>query len=126
MKNKHTQGHWSINHWNNNGTSGVTCHGQKNGVSFFSGDAVKDVNYKVVGHRDINSTLDGSFEGLHIAHINDRGLESMANAKLIAAAPVLLEQLQSIIDGSAFDKETGLIWQHRLTAIEDAVKLATE
>ena len=126
MKNKHTQCPWSINHWNNNGTSGVTCHGQKNGVIYFSGDAVKDLHYKVVGHRDMKSTLDGSFEGLHIALINDRGPESMANAKLIAAAPVLLEQLQSIIDGSAFDKETGLIWQHRLTAIEDAVKLATE
>lgn len=93
MKNKHTQGPWSVNHWNNNGTTGVTCHGQKNGVSYFSGDAVKDLHYKVVGHRDMKSTLDGSFEGLHIAQINDRGPESMANAKLIAAAPRLFELL---------------------------------
>ena len=59
MKNKHTQGHWSINHWNNNGTSGVTCHGQKNGVSYFSGDAVKDLHYNIAAHRDMKSALDG-------------------------------------------------------------------
>jgi len=52
--------------------------------------------------------------------------EAEANAKLIAAAPELLEQLQSIIDGSAFDKEKGLIWKHRLDEIEKVIKKATE
>ena len=49
-----------------------------------------------------------------------------ANAKLIAAAPLMYEQLLSIVDGSAFDKESGLVWEHRLDAIREALKKATE
>ena len=48
------------------------------------------------------------------------------NAKLIAAAPLMYEQLLSIVDGSAFDKESGLVWEHRLDAIREALKKATE
>ena len=52
--------------------------------------------------------------------------EAEANAKLIAAAPLMYEQLLSIVDGSAFDKESGLVWEHRLDAIREALKKATE
>lgn len=91
MKNKHTKGPWSINHWTNNGASGISCNGKKNGIAYFSDDAVTDVHYNVVARRDMNSALDGSFEGVHIATINDRGPESMANAKLLAKAPDMYE-----------------------------------
>ena len=47
--------------------------------------------------------------------------EAEANAKLIAAAPDMFEHLQSIIDGNAFDPETGHIWEHRLQAIKDTL-----
>ena len=91
MKNKHTKGPWSINHWTNNGASGISCKGKKDGIAYFSGDAVTDVHYNVVAHRDTNSALDGSFEGVHIATIKDRGPESMANAKLLSKAPDMYE-----------------------------------
>ena len=47
-----------------------------------------------------------------------------ANANLISAAPDMFEQLTSIIDGTAFDKETGLIWEHRLEEIRKVLNKA--
>lgn len=38
----------------------------------------------------------------------------------------MLEQLQSIVDGTGFDSETGFIWGHRLAAIEKVTKKAIE
>lgn len=47
-----------------------------------------------------------------------------ANANLISASPDMFEQLTSIIDGTAFDKETGLIWEHRLEEIRKVLNKA--
>ena len=47
-----------------------------------------------------------------------------ANANIISAAPDMFEQLTSIIDGTAFDKETGLIWEHRLEEIRKVLNKA--
>lgn len=47
-----------------------------------------------------------------------------ANANLVSAAPQMFEQLTSIIDGTAFDKETGLIWEHRLQEIRKVLNKA--
>ena len=48
----------------------------------------------------------------------------VSNAQLISAAPDMFEQLTSIIDGTAFDKETGLIWEHRLEEIRKVLNKA--
>lgn len=56
----------------------------------------------------------------------DPNNEQSANLKLIAAAPEMLEQLQSIADGSAFDDISGKIWRHRLDLINEVIKKATE
>ena len=37
----------------------------------------------------------------------------------------LLEQLRSIIDGTAFDNDSGLIWEHRRNEIETVIKKIT-
>ena len=50
--------------------------------------------------------------------------EVKANARLISAAPEMYEQLSSIIDGTAFDKETGLILAHRLEEIRKVLNKA--
>lgn len=58
------------------------------------------------------------------SHVNNK--TERRNYKLISKAPEMLEMLQSIVDGTAFDKETVLIWEHRLEEIEKLIKEATE
>lgn len=126
METKFTKGEWKINHWET-GKSGITYHIKDGNISYFSGDAVTRPHFNIVSPISYNEhNIEGSFEGAHIAEINDHSEESKANAKLIATAPKMYEQLLSIVDGSAFDKESGLIWEHRLNAIQEVLKEATD
>jgi hypothetical protein len=61
-----------------------------------------------------------------VASIQETDIEAKANALLISKAPEMLEMLESIVDGTAFDKESGLIWKHRLQLIEQLIKEVTE
>jgi hypothetical protein len=61
-----------------------------------------------------------------VASIQETDIEAEANALLISKAPEMLEMLESIVDGTAFDKESGLIWEHRFKLIEQLIKEVTE
>ena len=73
-------------------------------------------NNKVITNWQIQWSDDGECISDHVYEEDD--------AKLIAAAPDMFEQLTSIIDGTAFDKETGLIWEHRLEEIRKVLNKA--
>lgn len=95
---KGTKGEWAINHWDK-GECGVTCKGESNGITHYTGDNVCREEYRIVADLHPNShNVEHSFEGAHIAEIAARSEESLANAQLIAAAPELLKALQSIVD----------------------------
>lgn len=88
---KGTKGEWAINHWEQGG-SGVTCKGESNGITHYTGDNVYRKEYRIVSNLHPNShNVEHSFEGAHIAEIAARSEESLANAQLIAAAPELLK-----------------------------------
>ena len=90
---KGTKGEWSINHWDK-GECGVTCKGESNGITHYTGDNVYRKEYRIVSNLHPNShNVEHSFEGAHIAEIAARSEESLANAQLIAAAPELLDAL---------------------------------
>lgn len=95
---KHTPGPWIINHWSKC-ASGVSCIEQGDVISYFTGSAVEAPYYGIRAKLDpLKHYLPGSFEGAHITNIDDYksqdgGIESLANAKLIAAAPDLLNCL---------------------------------
>lgn len=95
METKFTKGRWFVNHWEK-GESGVVCRKQENGITFYSGDAVESPIYSIVSDCPEHN-IQASFEGAHIATITDFSDESMANARLIAAAPELLEALNYAI-----------------------------
>jgi hypothetical protein len=93
-----TKGEWSINHWDK-GECGVTCKGESNGITHYTGDNVYRKEYRIVSNLHPNShNVEHSFEGAHIAEIAARSEESLANAQLIAAAPEMLKALQSIVE----------------------------
>jgi hypothetical protein len=93
---KGTKGEWAINHWDK-GECGVTCKGESNGITHYTGDNVRREVYNIVSNLHPNShNVEHSFEGAHIAEIAARSEESLANAQLIAAAPELLEALQLV------------------------------
>lgn len=114
MKTKHTPGQWVFNEKHKgifvNNKLIITCWSVRNtDDTRLPNESWLDMRKRIAPQRIINDEL-----------------EPIANAKLIAAAPELLEQLQSILDGSAFDKETGLIWSHRLVEIEKVINKATK
>jgi hypothetical protein len=64
------------------------------------------------------------FETAWVCNIHGSSKENRPTAILISMAPEMLEQLENILDGTAFDKETGLIWEHRLEEIKNIVERA--
>lgn len=101
-KMQHTKGNWSVNHWSKC-ESGVRCISMdKDGVNYYQGDAVDSPYYNIVSKIDpMSHFVQASFEGAHIARIEafghqDGGKESLANAKLIASAPRLLDAILQI------------------------------
>ena len=60
----------------------------------------------------------------YVGRLRGNDLETKSNANIISASPDMFEQLVSIIDGTAFDKETGLIWEHRLEEIRKVLNKA--
>lgn len=101
MDHKHTPGPWSVNHWSK-GPSGIQCHGKERGITYYSGDAVIGKHFGIRSQlKHDEYSICGSFEGAHICDIEDsymdaRHLEAQANAKLIAAAPELLDVLKEV------------------------------
>lgn len=90
---KGTKGEWTINHWAK-GECGATYKGEANGITHYTGDNVGREVYNIVSDIHPNShNVEHSFEGAHIAEIAARSEESLANARLIAAAPELLDAL---------------------------------
>jgi hypothetical protein len=98
---QHTPGPWHINHWSK-GNSGVSCGRSEDGIRYFTGEAVNEAIFGIrAGTEHLGrSRTYGSFEGCHIADlpISYGGLEeAKANARLIAAAPDMLEDHQTDI-----------------------------
>lgn len=114
MNKKHTPGPWEVNHWRQN-EGGLRSYGKENGVWYFSGDLIDDEYYQVAAKIDpMKHHIQGDFQGAHICRIvdfkhQDGGQESLANAKLIAAAPDLLKALKELIplaeDGYALHRK---------------------
>jgi hypothetical protein len=126
---KHTKGPWSINHWTQAG-QGVFCIGVEDGITYFSGDAAGPDIYRIVSTiKPEEHHIQGSFEGAHIAEIpdfkcQDKGSESLANAKLIAAAPELLEALEQCL--SRIDPKSKDTWDLKAIYVaKQAIKKAT-
>ena len=44
-----TKGEWAINHWEQGG-SGVTCKGESNGITHYTGDNVYRKEYRIVSN----------------------------------------------------------------------------
>lgn len=78
---KHTPGTVLINHWHNDGTTGVTCHGKdSDGIVFFTGDAITEPRYSIVSKCHWNEhEIQGSFEGAHVAEVVAFSEQSKAN-----------------------------------------------
>lgn len=53
-----------------------------------------------------------------ISHVELEGVMWDALDKL----EPFIDELEAIVDGRAFDSETGLIWKHRIKVIEDLIK----
>lgn len=127
MKTKHTPGPWRINHWSKSEEPGITYKGNINGVHFYAGDAVPypiyGIRNGVIHHAD--HSLSASFEGAHIAEVSAINDEAEANAKLIAAAPELLESLQQFVSECIVIDETSEFFEVKNKAIA-AIKKATE
>ena len=95
---KFTPGEWQINHWSLGG-SGISCVAiNKNGINYYTGDAVYEKTFGIRSKIDpMKHNVQGSFEGAHIADIADFSEESEANARLIASAPEMYEALKEIV-----------------------------
>lgn len=125
METKFTKGKWEVNHWENNGNPGVCCIKKDNGINYFSGDAIQQDRYRIVSPISFEEhNNEASFEGAHIADINDRGGESKANAKLIAAAPELFEALNNMINAVLDD--TGDAERLKVVALRNAKQSITK
>ena len=107
-----TQGKWHINHWSN-GKRGVTCVClNKDGISYYTGDAVNETRFGIRSQiKPLEHNNYGSFEGAHVADIvipaTEEGCkEAEANARLIAAAPELLEALQALLEKFDYEEQS--------------------
>lgn len=87
-----TKGEWNVNHWSTS-KSGLQCINiNKDGISYYSGDAVTGNFYGIRSKIEPSEyPIQGSFEGAHIADLvdfihQDGGKQSKANALLIADA----------------------------------------
>lgn len=95
MKTNHTKGDWKANLWGKNYASGISCLGKnEDGFEEFRGDAVNETKIEIVSKIEPSEhDVQGDFQGANIASIVMFSDESKANAKLIVAAPKLLEDV---------------------------------
>lgn len=96
----HTPGPWNIHFWENGEVT--MSHGFNDGIWRFSGDSVKDRYFNICADKKQlpSSNTYGSFEGCHVCNIeiaygDEAYIEATANARLIAAAPELLDALKT-------------------------------
>lgn len=84
-----------INHWER-GVSGATCHGTKDGITYYSGDAVYEPYFGLrIKIEHTQHEISGSFEGAHIADVQDFGAQSLANVKRLAKCWNEYDQLKA-------------------------------
>lgn len=99
---RHTQGKWQINKIKPTKQRGAIAHGEQGGISYYSGNAIMETHYLITSKSALKtSRLPGDFLGIHIARLNTgyKGDdEAEANAKLIAAAPEMLDRLIEIFE----------------------------
>lgn len=99
---KHTPGPWEIHEWRQSSQSGVTFLGVQNGIHQYSADATNHM-LRICAKTETLKTSQtfGSFEGFHIADIQilygkDGYDEAIANARLIAEAPKMHDELAAL------------------------------
>lgn len=84
-----------INHWGR-GVSGATCHGTKDGITYFSGDAVYEPYFGLrIKIEHTQHEISHSFEGAHVADVQDFGAQSLANVKRLAKCWNEYDQLKA-------------------------------
>lgn len=127
LNEKRTQGEWSVNHWEN-GKSGVRCNGSKDGINYFSGDAVRSSFYGIRSKIDpLKYNISGSFEGAHIADIPDfNELESKANAQYTALAVNNLHHLAEALQGMLDEFESYAVPASKYTQVKETVNKAKD
>lgn len=96
---------WKVHHWSNGGTLGVKSPKSENGITYFTGDGVLDTHFSIVQppDDDYKKPIFGSFEGYHIAEIpiaHGGGLLAEKHARLISAAPEMLEALENLTEAA--------------------------
>lgn len=135
MKNQFTDGKWEINRFKPSNETGLTSHGVKNGIWEYSGSGVNETKMIVSSKEALkDSTMPGDFIGAHVAEIplgyeNDN--EAEANAKLIAAAPELLQNCIWCINNFknvlpvATKEESERIYYSLIENLDKAIKNAT-
>lgn len=124
MKFQGTKGPWRIDHWigNNGGLKCIKLN--DDGINRFSGSAVNEVFYQVTADIDpMAHSIQGDFRGAHISKVidfkcQDGGVEALANVRLIAASPELLEVLQVIMSDDFYIQS--------IEATVDGAKSATQ
>ena len=98
-----TPGPWIINHWSPSSSSGITCNEIKDGITYYEADGVNERIYGIRAKIDpMEHNIQGSFEGAHVVDIidftsQDGGVESKANAHLIASCPDMLDTLNRLL-----------------------------
>jgi hypothetical protein len=82
-------------------------------------------NYTIIAYHN-ETLIDRNANSKEIKYIKEiLHPNEKANAILCSSAPEMLEQLISIVDGSAFDKETGYISEKRFEEIKKLVEYSS-
>lgn len=110
---KGTPGEWSVNEWSKNHVPGISSLGANDkGFKEYRGDAVNESHFQIVSDaQPMEHNVTGDFQGANIATVpyfvhQDGGKESVANARLIAAAPDLLKALRNLLNEKKLEAQS--------------------